>query len=514
MGGAHRAIVVTVALTAVLAAASIALADDPEHPSPEWYEREAENYARNAEEPTWQSTNPAFQQRWLEQSQENFTTFMERRYVEGTWPWESTGNICSTWSMQCAGDPFLYPGVDPFYDDEGEVIELALFERTGALLSGRVWAPRDAAPGDALPGVVIETGSVQAPETLYWWFAQTLVRNGYVVMTYDVRGQGRSDNRAPDGTPGTNLHPAVFVDNLIDAVDLMRSTPDDPYPPNATYADERDTAGLAVEHNPHWELLDRDRIGIVGHSLGATGVSVVQGVEPWPGTLGDTNPVSVAVAWDNLSADGSPGSDTQGVGEVVPRVPTMGQSADYWLVPEPYEEPPDPEEQNDGFHLWREAGVPSVQIHVRGGAHYEWSYLPTFPSTSWRDWGNPMVEHYSLAWIDRWLKRPGEPGHDDADARLLDDERYCERLSFYHLSARDFPDRDGRTHATGDLRADCLAAAGGEDPAADDAPPAEEEAAAAPDDGPSLPATGGTAALVGLLLLGLGAVLGRSRHRS
>jgi hypothetical protein len=460
--GARRPSVVLIACLAILAGATTIATAEPDYPSPEWYEREADNYARTTEEPTWQSTDPDFQRRWQERSEANLATYTQRRYVEGTWPWESSGNLCSTWSMQCTGNPFLYPGADPFYDDEGEVIEVAFFERTGALLSGRVWAPREAVADDALPGVVIETGSVQAPETLYWWFAQTLVRNGYVVMTYDVRGQGRSDNRAPDGTPGSNMHPQVFVDNLVDAVDFLRSTPDDPYPHNATYGDDRDTAGLAPEHNPHWEVLDRDRIGIVGHSLGATGVSVVQGLEPWPGVHGGENPVDAAVAWDNLSADGSPGSDSPGVGEVVPRVPTMGQAADYWLVPEPHERPPDPEDKNDGFHHWREAGVPSYQVHVRGGAHYEWSYLPTFPSTSWRDWGNPMVEHYSLAWLDRWLKVPDEPGHDDADARLLDDERYCDRLSFYYRSAREFPDRDGEIHATGDLRADCLPATDGE----------------------------------------------------
>ncbi len=503
-------IVATVTLAALLLVPSVAAAQDPEHPSPEWYAREADNYARNAEEPTWQATTPEFQQRWFEQSQENFATTVERRYVTGDWPWDSTGNLCSTWSMQCTGDPFLYPGVDDFYEHEGEVVEVAFFESTGALLSGRVWAPRDAVAGADLPGVVIETGSVQAPETLYWWFAQTLVRSGYVVMTYDVRGQGRSDNQAPDGTPGSNLHPEVFVDNLVDAVDFLRSTPDEPYPHNAEFGADRDSAGLAPDHNPHWDVLDRERIGIVGHSLGAAGVSVVQGVEPWPGVLGDENPVSAAVAWDNLSADGSPGSDTQGVGEVVPRVPTMGQSADYWLVPEPYDSPPDPEGQNDGFHLWREAGVPSYQIHVRGGAHYEWSYLPTFPSTSWRDWGNPMVEHHSLAWLDRWLKQPGEPGYEDADARLLDDEAFCERLSFYYLSVRDFPDRGGQVHASGDIRSDCLGRTTG-DPA-DDPPAADDEPVAATgDEAATLPATGGGLAGLAALVGAAAALRARSR---
>ena len=38
------------------------------------------------------------------------------------------------------------------------------------------------------------------------------------------------------------------------------------------------------------------------------------------------------------------------------------------------------------------------------------------------NWGLGVFEHYTVAWFDRWLKRPGESGYADADARLLDDD--------------------------------------------------------------------------------------------
>jgi alpha-beta hydrolase superfamily lysophospholipase len=47
-------------------------------------------------------------------------------------------------------------------------------------------------------------GSVQAPETLYWWAAQLLVENGYLVMTFDPRAQGYSDLTAPGEKLGSN----------------------------------------------------------------------------------------------------------------------------------------------------------------------------------------------------------------------------------------------------------------------------------------------------------------------
>lgn len=487
------------------AAPAAAQPAEPEYPSPAWFEREARNYAKTQEEPQAQASSPEFLVRWREQTNTNNLTFTSRNYVEGTWPWDSRGNLCYTWAEQCTGEPFLYPGVDPFYEEEADVTEVAFYDLDGALLSGRVWAPKDHR-GRPLPGVVIETGSVQAPETLYWWFAQTLVRNGYVVMTYDVRGQGRSDNESPDGSAGTNFNPDVFVTDLVAAVDFLLSTPQDPYTPNVE--GDRVDSDLIVAHNPYWQVLDRDRTGIVGHSLGATGVSVVQGLDPWIGPSGDENPVDAAVAWDNLSAGTTSGSgaSTITVGEVVPRVPTMGQSGDYYLTPTPYTSPPDPDEKRQGYLAWHEAGVPTFQVNIQGGTHYEWSYLPTFPSTSWgrpwsgdEGWGPPMAEHFSLAWLDRWLKRPGEPGYATADARLLDRDPWCERLSFYFTSSMSFPTRDGRHREVDDLRAACLGAATGDATGdGDDGGTAGEPAGGAPR---PLPSTGGGASAIGLLLL-------------
>ena len=418
---------------------------EPTWPSQQWFEREARNFAKTGEAPAEQASDPDFMQRWIEQSQENRTYYMQRNYIERTWPWMSSGNVCNHWSMQCTGDPYLWPGIDPFYEEEGRVRQVIYFDYGGALLSGRVWMPRGLARDERLPGVVIETGSVQAPETLYWWFAQTLVRQGYIVMTYDVRGQGRSDNRAPDGSMGSNANSEVFVLDLVDSIELFMSTPDRPYKHVVT----REAPTTAF--NPFHRHLDRSRIGIVGHSLGARGVSVVQGIPHarWPGRILDRNPVDVAVAWDNLSGEG----ELAGFA-VKPRVPTMGQSADYGLVPTPYTTPPDPQGKNAGYQFWREHGEPTYQLNIRGGSHYEWSLLPTFPTSSW-DWGNPLANHYSLAWLDRWLKEPGEEGFRSADRRLLQDGKWRSRLSFYFRSARNFRTRSGVLKTCSDIKGGC-----------------------------------------------------------
>jgi hypothetical protein len=450
-----------------------AVPEGPDYPSPEWGQRELANYAKVGEAPLEQAGNPVFLQRQVEQGLTNQQSWLARIAADPSWFGPPSGNtlvtpLCSTWTFQCTGDPFRYPeaaGADgaPFYTDEAEVIPVVFYDRGCARISGRVWAPRNGRNG--LPAVVIENGSVQAPEPLYWWAAQALVRAGYGVMTFDPRGQGRSDQQTPDGEQGSNANPVVFWEGLVDAIDFFRSSSVQPYPHNESCAGSYPTEVTAF--NPHIARIDPTRLGIVGHSLGATGVSVVQGygapgAEPWPGLMDTTNPVDVAVGWDSLRAGASMNSPP-----AVPRVPAMGHSSEYGLVPVPFQQPPDPESHKGAFVAWRDADLPVFQLSIQGSSHYEWSLIPTFPTSSWcktiedgrckpgKDggWGRPLAEHYTVAWLDRWLKQPGETGYCDADARLLADADWVERYSFYFRSARRFPDRGGTLHHCEDIRA-------------------------------------------------------------
>ncbi|REH40243.1 hypothetical protein DFR26_0442 [Paraperlucidibaca baekdonensis] len=452
-------------------------------PSAEFTACEAKNFARVTEAPREQLTNPTFMQRLVEQSTGNFVDYLMRglsdpsRLIASPSMSVSLNTpltpLCATYALPCAGDPFRYPDIDPFYRDEAVVEKVDFYDRECARLSGRVWRPLGS-EGQKLPTVVIENGSVQAPEPLYWWMAQALVRSGYAVMTFDPRGQGRSDMQTPAFGQGTNINPAVFWEGLVDAIDFFRSTPDTPYPHNITCQASYPTAVTAF--NPQHAVQDQSRLGIAGHSLGGTGVSVVQsygamGAEPWPGKLDATNPVDVAVAWDGLATPGQAPGGFGGVipsmGEqpaVVPRVPSMGQNSEYGLTPMPNLQAPDPDEKLAPLRAWQAAGVPVYEFTIRGSTHYEWSQIPLFPTTSWcpevvdnrcvGGWGRPMAEFFSLAWLDRWLKVAGEPGFDDADARLQS-TRFNERLSFYSHSARDFPLRNGARQRCDNLLEGC-----------------------------------------------------------
>lgn len=439
---------------------SLAIPEGPEPGTPEWQARELQNYARALSAPVEQ-LRPSFQLRLQTQSLQNELQWLQRAANDPSWLDPRSGNtnvspLCTSWMEQCAGDPFRYPGVDPFYDQDGEFQEVVFYDAQCARISGRVWAPLGADAGANLPTVVIETGSVQAPEPLYWWMAQALVRAGYVTMTFDVRGQGRSDFQSPDGEQGGNVNSTVFWEGLVNAIDFFRSSPEQPYPHNLRCEGTYPTP--TTPHNPYWDKMDLERLGLAGHSLGASGVSIVQeygaeGAPDWPGLIDDHNPVDVIVAWDSLSSS------------VTPRVPAMGHTSEYGLTPVPNSSAPDPEAHKTAFANWQAAGLPVYQITPQGSTHYEWSLIPTFPASSWcpEDDGSQcadglglaMAEHYSLAWFDRWLKRPGEPGYTNADERLLDDAAWQSFYSFYYRSARFFPDQQGTIHECGDIRAGC-----------------------------------------------------------
>ncbi|HEY1077665.1 MAG TPA: hypothetical protein VGE51_13325 [Fontimonas sp.] len=466
-----NASVLRIALAAGAALLSTPAAAIPEGPAPntaEWLARETANYAHVLEADAELVAQPDYLLIWTLRGSSNHLDWLQRAIDDPSWLSPLSGNtavtpVAATWGAVATGDPTRYPDAGGpngrvFYEQEAEVIPVVFYDEGCARISGRVWAPRGAKAGDRLPGVVIQNGSIQASETLYWWMAQPLVRAGYVVMTFDPRGQGRSDLQTPTLQQGGNFNTAVFSDGFTHIVDFFRSTPVAPYPNNLHCAGTYPTEVTAF--NPFHDRIDAERLGVTGHSAGAFGISAVQGYPgerfAFPDARGN-NPIDVIVAWDSL----------QFSAETPPRVPAMGQTSEYLVAAPPHVVAPDPEGHKGAYAGWVAAGVPVYQFTVAGSTHFDWSLLPGFPASSWcpdistgscsGGWGQPMIVHYTQAWLDRWLKQPGEPGYDDADARLLDDASWCSRYSVYSRAGRDFRDRGGKQHQSEDIRADCVA---------------------------------------------------------
>ena len=375
---------------------------------------EAQNYSKTGERWQHESGTPEYralmQQRGIESEAELAQIAVEDPERD------SSGNLCRHHYDGCAGDIRLWP---KHWEAAGHgIVEPVLFTaRSGAVLSGHVWATR-AGPARR-PAVVITTGSVQAPEELYLFAATTLAKEGYVVLTYDVQGQGRSDTygEGPDrdeGVPSQAGQP--FYDGTEDALDFLLSSPAQPYRPRkscttGTSHDDKQQrrvrAGLNAAHNPLSQLVDPERIGVIGHSLGAAGVSYVGQLDPR---------VKAIVAWDNLrdsaagiSAPACPSGASPRPERIPLTKPALGMSNDYGLTPTPYNAAPDEQAKNSASHGYTKAGVDTGQLNVRGGTHYEYAYIPN-PAFGATLRGMDMASWYTTAWLARYVKGEREAG--------------------------------------------------------------------------------------------------------
>jgi dienelactone hydrolase len=442
---------------------------------------EAKNFSKILERERYITLTPEFQARL---QQQNVDSQAQDLHIQLTDPDRNyTANICGHRTNECAGDVRFY---DWQKDGAGMVRPVLFTARDGATISGNVWATR--AGPKKRPGIVITTGSVQAPETLYWGLAATLAKHGYVVLTYDVQGQGRSDTfgEAPDtleGVPSQAGQP--FYDGTEDGLDFLLSTKKHPYEPrkscgnansgtgtsHAAKQKARVKSGLDAGYNPFFKLVDPKRIGIAGHSLGAAAVSFI-GQED--------NRVDATAAWDNLSAPdagafGIPDCPSAPDTRKAPKItkPAIGMSNDYGLVAEPYAQDPDPLSHDDGFLAYQKAGVDSMQVNTRGGTHYEYSFIPgntlPYPLGAATLRGNDMAAWYTTAWMDRYVKCQHKPTcQAKADRRLLTNRWRDDSLegqidansdpnlySFYLRSQYDLREPGGHEVTCTDMRKGC-----------------------------------------------------------
>lgn len=425
-----------VLLTALLSALPAGSVFAQEPGSPEHQQRDLRNmqeaYGRNQA----QASSPAFALAAREEFGEVLLGQLAQQAAAPGRPALTPGNVFPGWN---GGNP-LRRGWD---GRRGLRVPIAYTNRYGALIRGNVFAPlpgaRDPYTGERLtgpfPGIVITTGSVQGSERMYFWLAQDLAERGYVVMTYDLQGQGTSETfpheneqanalpfcnpfappQAPEmsGCPGVPAQQASnFVYGTQDALSFFLATPQRPYK-------NRPASDVPVNaFNPLWERFDRSRdrsptasgrttrVGIIGHSLGAFAVSYVQGVD---------DRVQTAVALDKL---GGGASSYPGIGQVKPVVPALGIQSEYGFTVNPYwanhgssltprpaspSERPDPKrELATGFDLWRKAGVDSMVIVPRASTHLEYTDIAYVMPAS--RYGQALTSVYVQAWLGRYLK--------------------------------------------------------------------------------------------------------------
>jgi hypothetical protein len=182
-------------------------------------------------------------------------------------------------------------------------------------------------------------------------------------------------------------------------------------PPGATVQDastegaraaRSGVAFLRSKANPYGKVTQRNNLGLVGHSQGSMGASIVQG---------KLKAVRAIVGYDNLRTFGY--SDPGGIGcigptdPVNPRVPGLGLGSETGC-----EDDPTLTDKLAGFHAWKAKGIPTMEAVLRGMTH------PQFGGGAPHNAAHAaLLKHaayYTINWLDRWLR-----GRKAAVGRLL-----------------------------------------------------------------------------------------------
>ena len=347
------------------------------------------------------------------------------------------GNLVPGWS---AGTPDRAD----WAGHRGRELSVRFAAPDGAVLSGTLFAPLAAAkdpythqPLSApYPGVVMVTGSIQAAEAMYAWLAEDLAERGYVVLTFDVQGQGQSQTLPQEGPvpglPGCGPNPT--------SKDPGQATPCDGVPSEQQTSFDQDTEAAITyfesANNP-WSALvehsfddhvDPSRdvpLALIGHSTGAVTATYLQELDPR---------IAAIVALDKLTATCDAISDDEAEitmpaipCPITPEVPALGIQSEYGFAPQPYweascssfepcpaapdasyappniDQAPDPNrEEKTGFDTWQAAGADSMVIVPRASTHLDYTDEP--PSLPASQWGQAMASYYVQAWLDKYLK--------------------------------------------------------------------------------------------------------------
>src|SRR3954464_9821787 len=364
--------------------------------------------------PTGTPTNPA----WIQRDQINQYCATLRLRDQAASPAYGQANLtlgaqeqARRWQEQLADGPghvkggftVLVPGsqaADAFRSipdwerlTGGKATRISFTSSDGAKLYGHLWTPPKSVPKPAggYPGVVITDGSVQAFEQLYYWAAQGLAQYGYQVLTYDVQGQGDSD-----------LLPASCTPDDCQGVPHQQDY-------NFYQGAEDSLSWFDSPANPGFAALDRSRLGIAGHSLGAAAVS-------WVGQCDSR--VKTLVAWDDLvEVDPKKCADNVTVPAAYRastlHTPALATANDYEFNVQPATTVPNPHGDANGggiagdagYLQLAKAGVDAQRVSFRNGTHLTYTYIPlVMPSNQLSE---RFAFYYTLAWFDQYL-RDGE----------------------------------------------------------------------------------------------------------
>jgi dienelactone hydrolase len=354
-------------------------AGDPKPGTQAWQQRDFVNMYCATERLQDEVDSPSFGSTFWTETPSIYADQNVAMLMDPTHPHATLGQVVPGGSTT---DP--YRTIERWTDaGRGRVDAVSFPADDGATLNGHLFRPPARVRGP-YPGIVITTGSIQGYQEMYLWAAEGLAEAGYEVLTYDVQGQGNSDTlpdqqhctgpSACDGVPFQQSY--NFYQGTEDALNFFFSA-----------------------KNPGRAQLDASRVGLAGHSLGASAVSEVGQCDPR---------VKAIVAWDKLAATTGKCSDKAAKlpadAPATPslKVPALGIHSEYFFNPEPMSSAPDPHAQDGAYKQLTAAGTDSMVVQLRSSTHLEYTYVPYILPAS--RLGERVAWYYTRAWFDRYVK--------------------------------------------------------------------------------------------------------------
>jgi len=239
----------------------------------------------------------------------------------------------------------------PDYNDQVALVPVEFHNRHGTRLYGEIVLPqRGTVPPSAGPfPVILALEGLNTNVAMYRWWHQRYADAGYLVFAFDFSGQGHSDNEA-EGDPGDNI------------------------------AEAQDALDWLLQESPVRSVLDAQRIGVIGHSMGAIATMGLQAVEPR---------LKAAVA-------AAPISESMAPFEANP-IPVMIQTGDHDgpVAPIPFVNP------EVVRPVYEKLTQDRAFIVAEASSHAQHTNYPLLPTASW---GLELAGRYSLAWMDYHLR--------------------------------------------------------------------------------------------------------------
>ncbi|PTU30106.1 alpha/beta hydrolase family protein [Stenotrophobium rhamnosiphilum] len=239
----------------------------------------------------------------------------------------------------------------PYYNEGVAIVPVTFKNRYGTSLYGEIVLPkRGTVPPTAGPfASILALEGVMTNLAMYRWWHQAFADAGYLVFAFDFAGQGHSGDRVANDT-GTNI------------------------------TDSQDALTYLLHDSPVRSVLDKNRTGVIGHSLGAITTLGLQAVEPR---------LHAAVAAAPISEDSAPFDKNP--------IPTMIQTGDHDgpVAPIPFVNPAIVRP------VYEKLSGDRAFVVAEASSHAQWTNYPLLPTAQW---GFDIAKIYSVAWMDYHLQ--------------------------------------------------------------------------------------------------------------